>query len=97
MASLQTSEPRRKRSRVDLTRDEEDEDDGKVPPAVVPILPQFPGITCDAIVAIYDHSFRPKKDLIKLRSPEYKANALLDESYEYKNTASGLQLRKITS
>ena len=90
VGSLQTSEPRRKRSRVDLSRDEDNEDDGKVPPAVVPILPKFPGITYNAIVAIYNYSFWPKKDLIKLRSPKYKVNALHDKSYKYKNTISSL-------
>jgi hypothetical protein len=63
----------------------------------VPILPQFPGIAREAIIAVFDHSFRPKKDLIKLRSPEYKAFVPDDEAYGYKNTSSGLQLRKITS
>jgi hypothetical protein len=44
VASLQVPEPRRKRSRVDLTEEDDnvDDDDGKVPPAVVPILPNSP-------------------------------------------------------
>ena len=86
MASLQPLEPRRKQSRVNLTEVKDDKDVSKVPPAVTPVLPQFPGIAREAIIIVYDHSFRPKKDLIKLRSPEYKSAAVPDESYKYKNT-----------
>ena len=99
--AMPTMEPRRKRSRVDLTGrgDEADDadDDGKVPPAVVPVLSILPGIPRETFVAIFDHSFRPKKDLIKLRLPEYNSSLADDEAYEYKNTSSGLQLRKVAS
>src|SRR6185437_4739479 len=95
-ASLQPPEPRRKRSRVDLTHeDEESDDNGKVPPAVVPILPTFPGIPREPIVALYSNTFRSKKDLIKLRTPEFRASVPDSDSFEYKTTSSGVQLRPV--
>jgi hypothetical protein len=98
ISSLQPPEPRRKRSRVDLTREEEEsDDDGKVPPAIVPILSTFPGIPREPIAALYDNTFRPKKDLIKLRTPEFRASVPEGDSFEYKNTSSGVKLRQVAS
>ena len=42
-------------------------------------------------------TFRPKKDLIKLRSPEFKASAPDGESFDLKTTSSGVQFRKVVS
>jgi hypothetical protein len=64
---------------------------------VLPVLPRFPGLDRAAIIAVFEHTFRPKKDLIKLRSPEFKASALDGESFDLKSTSSGLQFRKVVS
>ncbi|OKP14625.1 hypothetical protein PENSUB_12533 [Penicillium subrubescens] len=93
-ASLATGDGPRKRPRIDLTT-EEDADHGRVPSLVLPILPRFPGLDRAAIIAIFEHTFRPKKDLIKLRSPEFKVSALDGESFDLKSTLSGLQFRKV--
>ncbi|KAJ5378274.1 uncharacterized protein N7496_005683 [Penicillium cataractarum] len=91
-ASLVAGDGQRKRPRIDLTT-EEDADHGRVPSLVLPILPRFPGLDRAAIIAVFEHTFRPKKDLIKLRSPEFKVSALDGESFDLKSTSSGLQLR----
>lgn len=59
--------------------------DGRVPSLVLPVLPRFPGLDRAVIIAIFEHIFRPKKDLIKLRSPEFKASALDGESLGLKS------------
>ncbi|KAJ5394696.1 hypothetical protein N7509_006483 [Penicillium cosmopolitanum] len=85
-ASLVAGDGQRKRPRIDLTT-EEDVDDGRVPSLVVPVLPRFPGLDRAAIIAVFEHTFRPKKDLIKLRSPEFKATAPDGESFDLKSTS----------
>lgn len=95
-ASLVAGDGQRKRPRIDLTT-EEDADDGRVPSLVLPVLPRFPGLDRAAIIAVFEHTFRPKKDLIKLRSPEFKASALDGETFDLKSTSSGLQFRKVIS
>ncbi|KAJ5742329.1 hypothetical protein N7533_003762 [Penicillium manginii] len=95
-ASLVAGDGQRKRPRIDLTT-EEDIDDGRVPSLVLPVLPRFPGLDRAAIIAVFEHTFRPKKDLIKLRSPEFKASAPDGESFDLKSTSSGLQFRKVVS
>jgi hypothetical protein len=97
-ASFSNGNVHRKRPRVDLTGEEDDTDVGMVPSTVVPVLPRFPGLDRTAIVAVFEHTFRPKKDLIKLRSPEFKAATTLDnESFDLKSTSTGLQFRKVAS
>ena len=95
-ASLVAADGQRKRPRTDLTT-EEDANDGRVPSLVLPVLPRFPGLDRAAIIAVFEHIFRPKKDLIKLRSPEFKASALDGDSFDLKSTSSGLQFRKVVS
>jgi hypothetical protein len=95
-ASLVAGDGQRKRPRIDLTT-EEDADDGRVPSLILPVLPRFPGLDRAAIIAVFEHTFRPKKDLIKLRSPEFKASAPDGESFDLKSTSSGLQFRKVVS
>ncbi|KAJ5385651.1 hypothetical protein N7509_008192 [Penicillium cosmopolitanum] len=85
-ASLVAGDGQRKRPRIDLTT-EEDVDDGRVPSLVVPVLPRFPGLDRAAIIAVFEHTFCPKKDLIKLRSPEFKATAPDGESFDLKSTS----------
>ena len=96
-ASFSLGDGSRKRARVDLTGEDDDTDAGRVPSTVIPVLPRFPGLDRAAIIAIFEHSFRPKKDLIKLRSPEFKAVTLDNESFDLKSTSSGLQFRKVVS
>ena len=72
-------------------------DAGRVPSTVIPILPRFPGLDRAAIIAVFEHTFRPKKDLIKLRSPEFKASTLDNESVDLKSISTGLQFRKVVS
>ncbi|KAJ5288140.1 hypothetical protein N7478_003826 [Penicillium angulare] len=93
-ASLVAGDGQRKRPPIDLTTDE-DFDDGRVPSLVLPVLPRFPGLDRAAIIAIFEHTFRPKKDLIKLRSPEFKATAPGGDPSDLKSTSSGLQIRKV--
>ncbi|KAJ5392678.1 hypothetical protein N7509_008168 [Penicillium cosmopolitanum] len=95
-ASPVAGDGQRKRPRIDLTT-EEDVDDGRVLSLVLPVLPRFPGLHRAAIIAVCEHTFRPKKDLIKLRSPEFKALTLDGESFYLKSTSSGLQFRKVVS
>lgn len=83
-ASFVTGNGQRKRPRIDLAT-EEDADDGRVPSLVLPVLPRFPGLDRAVIIAIFEHTFRPKKDPIKLRSPEFKASALDGESFGLKS------------
>ncbi|KAJ5117535.1 hypothetical protein N7448_011167 [Penicillium atrosanguineum] len=95
-ASLAAADGQRKRPRTYLTT-EEDANDGRVPSLVFPVLPRFPDLDRAAVIADFEHTFRPKKDLIKLRSPEFKASALDGESFDLKSTSSGLQFRKVVS
>jgi hypothetical protein len=74
---------------------EEDANDGRVPSLVLPVRPRFPGLDRAAIIAVFEQTFRPKKDLIKLHSPEFKASAPDGESFDLKSTSSGLQFRKV--
>jgi len=96
-SSLQAPKPHRKRSRVDLTLEDEEDNDGKIPQAIASILRIFPGIPREPMVAIFENIFNPKKDLIKLRTPEVQSSTSDNDSFEYKNTSSGIQLRQVTS
>ena len=96
-ASFSLGDGSRKRTRVDLTGKDDNTDAGRVPSTIIPVLPRFPGLDRAAIIAIFKHSFRPKKDLIKLWSPEFKAATLDNESFNLKSTLSSLQFRKVVS
>ena len=87
----------RKRACVDLTAEDDDTDAGRVPSTVIPILPRFPGLDRAAIIAVFKHTFRPKKDLIKLQSPKFKASTLDNKSFNLKSILIGLQFRKVIS
>ena len=89
-ASFSSREGSRKRAHVDLTAEDDNADAGRVPSAVIPVLPHFPGLDRAAIIAIFKHTFRPKKDLIKLQSPEFKAFTLDNESFDLKSILAGL-------
>lgn len=59
-ASLIAGGGQRKRPPIDLTTDE-DFDDGRAPSLVLLVLSRFPGLDRAAIVAVFEHTFRPKK------------------------------------
>jgi hypothetical protein len=99
-ASAAEPELRYKRSRLDLTpgspRTEIDDEDSKsTPPAVIPLLARFPGIPRAPIVALYDNVFSPRKDLLKLRTAEFRSSAP-EKDYHYVTTPSGLALRPLS-
>ena len=51
-------------------------EEGKPPPAVVLLLlARFPGIPRAPITALYDNSFLPRRDLLKLRTAEFRSAA----------------------
>ncbi len=61
-SSLVAGDGPRKRPRIDLTT-EEDADDGRVPSLVLLVLPRFPSLDRAAIIAVFEHTFRPKRTL----------------------------------
>ena len=94
-------EVRRKRSRLELAATDPsvtvdyDDEDGRPPPLpVIPLLASFPGIPRAPIIALYDNVFSPRKDLLKLRTAEFRSLAP-ERDYHYVSTASGITQRTI--
>ena len=93
-------ELRRKRSRTDIASDlpsiDLENDNNSKPPllAVVPLITRFPGILRAPIIALYDNTFAPRKDLLKLRTAEFRST--LDKDFYYVATASGIKLKPLS-
>ena len=81
---------------VDLTAENDDTDASRVPPTIIPTS-RLPRLDRTAIIAVFEHTFRPKKDLIKLRSPEFKASLLDTKCFDLKLISIGLQFYKVVS
>ena len=100
IASHLLREPSRKRARAsDLDDEDYDENGRPIPAAVLPVLSLFSGLHRPTVVAVFDQTFVPKKDLIKLRAPEFRVIAPEAgiESFDLKSTSAGLQFCKVTS
>ena len=87
---LLVERPARKRSRIDLRDDEDDGDEEdtprETPPAVVPLIEIFPGISLSVLISIWKRTIKAT-DLIKLRP----STVLYPEEQSYRIIESGFK------